>query len=157
MYLIKPVEQEIKNIEGLKEKTEKIIDDATKLRDQVKNGYADATSSADVEAMITQVTTETTNLNSDGTESINTVIADINTQIAAVEAEIAAINTDVEDVNKQTEDLNKEVTAGIGNISIDENDILGRYDLSGRPVDANYKGAMIIRMTNGKTITIFKR
>ena len=151
------VEQEIKNIEGLKEKTEKIIDDATKLRDQVKNGYADATSSADVEAMITQVTTETTNLNSDGTESINTVIADINTQIAAVEAEIAAINTDVEDVNKQTEDLNKEVTAGIGNISIDENDILGRYDLSGRPVDANYKGAMIIRMTNGKTITIFKR
>ena len=151
------VEQEIKNIEGLKEKTEKIIDDATKLRDQVKNGYADATSSADVEAMITQVTTETTNLNSDGAESINTVIADINTQIAAVEAEIAAINTDVPDVNKQTEDLNKEVTAGIGNISVDENDILGRYDLSGRPVDANYKGAMIIRMTNGKTITIFKR
>lgn len=151
------VEQKIKDIEGLKDKTQKIIDDATKLRDQVKDGYADATSTEAVEAMITQVTTETTSLNSDGAESINAVIADINTQIAAVEAEIAAINTDVADVNKQTEDLNKEVASGIGNISIDENDILGRYDLSGRPVDANYKGAMIIRMTNGKTITIFKR
>ena len=146
------VEQKIKDIEGLKDKTQKIIDDATKLRDQVKDGYADATSTEAVEAMITQVTTETTSLNSDGN-----VIAYINTQIAAVEAEIAAINSDVADVNKQTEDLNKEVTSGIGNISIDENDILGRYDLSGRPVDANYKGAMIIRMTNGKTITIFKR
>ena len=151
------VEQEIKEIEGLKDKTKGIIDDATKLRDQVKDGYADATSTEAVETMITQVTTEITSLNSDGAESINAVIADINTQIAAVEAEIAAINTDVADVNKQTEDLNKEVTSGIGNISIDENDILGRYDLSGRPVDANYKGAMIIRMTNGKTITIFKR
>ena len=151
------VEQKIKDIEGLKDKTQKIIDDATKLRDQVKDGYADATSTEAVEAMITQVTTETTSLNSDGAESINAVIADINTQIAAVEAEIAAINTDVADVNKQTEDLNKEVASGIGNISIDENDILGRYDLSGRPVDANYKGAMIIRMTNGKTIKIFKR
>ena len=151
------VEQKIKDIEGLKDKTQKIIDDATKLRNQVKDGYADATSTEAVETMITQVTTETTSLNSDGAESINAVIADINTQIAAVEAEIAAINTDVADVNKQTEDLNKEVTSGIGNISIDENDILGRYDLSGRPVDANYKGAMIIRMTNGKTITIFKR
>ena len=151
------VEQKIKDIEDLKDKTQKIIDDATKLRNQVKDGYADATSTEAVETMITQVTTETTSLNSDGAESINAVIADINTQIAAVEAEIAAINTDVADVNKQTEDLNKEVTSGIGNISIDENDILGRYDLSGRPVDANYKGAMIIRMTNGKTITIFKR
>ena len=107
--------------------------------------------------MITQVTTETTNLNSDGAESINTVIAEINTQIAAVEEEIKSINTNVADVNKQTEDLNKEVASGIGNISIDENDIQGRYDLNGRPVDANYKGAMIIRMTNGKTIKIFKR
>lgn len=151
------VEQKIKDIEDLKDKTQKIIDDATKLCNQVKDGYADATSTEAVETMITQVTTETTSLNSDGAESINAVIADINTQIAAVEAEIAAINTDVADVNKQTEDLNKEVTSGIGNISIDENDILGRYDLSGRPVDANYKGAMIIRMTNGKTITIFKR
>lgn len=151
------VEQKIKDIEGLKDKTQKIIDDATKLRDQVKDGYADATSTEAVEAMITQVTTETTSLNSDGAESINAVIADINTQIAAVEEEIKSINTDVTDVNKQTEDLNKEVASGIGNISIDENDILGRYDLSGRPVDANYKGAMIIRMTNGKTIKIFKR
>ena len=151
------VEQEIKNIEGLKEKTEKIIDDATKLRDQVKNGYADATSTEAVEALITQVTTETTVLNDDGAESINTIIAAINTQIAAIETEITAINTDVAELNKQTEDLNKEVTAGIGNISIDENDIQGRYDLNGRSVDANYKGAMIIRMTNGKTITIFKR
>ena len=151
------VEQKIKDIEGLKDKTQKIIDDATKLRDQVKDGYADATSTEAVEAMITQVTTETTSLNSDGAESINAVIADINTQIAAVEEEIKSINTDVTDVNKQTEDLNKEVASGIGNISIDENEIQGRYDLSGRPVDANYKGAMIIRMTNGKTITIFKR
>lgn len=153
------VEQKIKDIEGLKDKTQKIIDDATKLRDQVKTGYADATSTEAVEAMITQVTTETTSLNSDGAESINAVIADINTQIAAVEEEIKSINTDVADVNKQTEDLNKEVSeaTGIGNISIDENDIQGRYDLSGRPVDANYKGAMIIRMTNGKTIKIFKR
>ena len=151
------VEQEIKNIEGLKDNTQKIIDDATKVRDQVKNGYADATSTEAVETMITQVTAETTSLNSDGAESINAVIADINTQIASVEAEIAAINTDVADVSKKTEDLNKEVTAGIGNISIDENDIQGRYDLNGRPVDANYKGAMIIRMTNGKTITIIKR
>ena len=151
------VEQEIKNIEGLKDNTQKIIDDATKVRDQVKNGYADATSTEAVETMITQVTAETTSLNSDGAESINAVIADINTQIASVEAEIAAINTDVADISKKTEDLNKEVTAGIGNISIDENDIQGRYDLNGRPVDANYKGAMIIRMTNGKTITIIKR
>ena len=151
------VEQKIKDIECLKDKTQKIIDDATKLRDQVKNGYADATSTEAVETMITQVTTETTSLNSDGAESINAVIADINTQIAAVEEEIKSINTNVADVNKQTEDLNKEVTAGIGNISIDENDIQGRYDLNGRPVDANYKGAMIIRMTNGKTITIIKR
>lgn len=151
------VEQEIKNIEGLKDNTQKIIDDATKVRDQVKNGYADATSTEAVETMITQVTAETTSLNSDGAESINAVIADINTQIAAVEAEIAAINSDLADVSKKTEDLNKEVTAGIGNISIDDNDIQGRYDLSGRPVDANYKGAMIIRMTNGKTITIIKR
>ena len=151
------VEQEIKEIEGLKDKTKGIIDDATKLRDQVKNGYADATSSEAVEALITQVTTETTVLNGDGAESINAIIEAINTQIAAVEAEIAAINTDVAELNKQTEDLNKEVTAGIGNISIDENDIQGRYDLNGRSVDANYKGAMIIRMTNGKTITIFKR
>ena len=151
------VEQKIKDIEGLKDKTQKIIDDATKLRDQVKDGYADATSTEAVEAMITQVTTETTSLNSDGAESINAVIADINTQIAAVEEEIKSINTDVTDVNKQTEDLNKEVASGIGNISIDENEIQGRYDLSGRPVDANYKGAMIIRMTNGKTIKIFKR
>lgn len=151
------VEQKIKNIEGLKDNTQKIIDDATKVRDQVKNGYADATSTEAVETMITQVTAETTSLNSDGAESINAVIADINTQIASVEAEIAAINTDVADISKKTEDLNKEVTAGIGNISIDENDIQGRYDLNGRPVDANYKGAMIIRMTNGKTITIIKR
>jgi chromosome segregation ATPase len=151
------VEQEIKNIEGLKDNTQKIIDDATKVRDQVKNGYADATSTEAVETMITQVTAETTSLNSDGAESINAVIADINTQIASIEAEIAAINTDVADISKKTEDLNKEVTAGIGNISIDENDIQGRYDLNGRPVDANYKGAMIIRMTNGKTITIIKR
>ena len=151
------VEQEIKEIEGLKDKTKGIIDDATKLRDQVKNGYADATSSEAVEALITQVTTETTVLNGDGAESINTIIAAVNTQIAAIEAEIAAINADVADVSKKTENLNKEVTAGIGNISIDENDIQGRYDLNGRSVDANYKGAMIIRMTDGKTITIFKR
>ncbi len=151
------VEQEIKNIEGLKDSTQKIIDDAAKLRDQVKNGYADATSTEAIEEMITHVSAETTALNSDGAESINTVISAINTQIAAVEAEIAAINSDLADVSKKTEDLNKEVTAGIGNISIDDNDIQGRYDLSGHPVDANYKGAMIIRMTNGKTITIIKR
>jgi len=151
------VEQKIKDIEGLKDKPQKIIDDATKLRDQVKNGYADETSIEAVETMITQVTTETANLNSDGTESINSVIADINTQIAAVEEEIKSINTALADVNKQTEELNKEVTAGIDGITIDENDILGRYDLNGRSVDANYKGVMIIRMTNGKTITLFKR
>jgi hypothetical protein len=63
----------------------------------------------------------------------------------------------VANIKNETESLNETVTAGISGMTIDESDIQGRYDLNGRPVDANYKGVMIIRMTNGKTKTIMKR
>ena len=154
----KDVEEKIASIEKGRTKINSKLDEATALRDKVQASYADATVIEDVEALTKQVTDETAALNAEDSESINAVIAEINTLIAMVDTEVdRIISNDVANINKETESLNETVTAGISGMTIDESDIHGRYDLNGRPVDANYKGVMIIRMTNGKTKTIMKR
>lgn len=154
----KDVEEKIAAIEALRTKINSKLDEATALRDKVQASYADATVIEDVEALIKQVTDETAALNAEDSESINAVIAEINTLIAMVDTEVdRMINNDVANIKKETESLNETVTTGISGMTIDDSDIQGRYDLNGRPVDANYKGVMIIRMTNGKTKTIMKR
>lgn len=154
----KDVEKKIAAIEALRTKINSKLDEATALRDKVQASYADATVIEDVEALTKQVTDETAALNAEDSESINAVIAEINTLIAMVDTEVdRIINNDVANIKNETESLNKTVTAGISGMTIDESDIQGRYDLNGRPVDANYKGVVIIRMTNGKTKTIMKR
>ena len=154
----KDVEEKIDSIEKGRTKINSKLDEATALRDKVQASYADATVIEDVEALTKQVTDETAALNAEDGESINAVIAKINTLIAMVDTEVdRIINNDVANIKNETESLNETVTAGISGMTIDESDIQGRYDLNGRPVDANYKGVVIIRMTNGKTKTIMKR
>ena len=150
------VEAEIKTMEQLCNNAKKTIDESVALRDEVQARYAAATQIDDVEAMTTQVTAKTTALNSAAEGSINAVIADINAGIAKVESEIETINTDVAKANSYAVELEKEVVevTGIADITIDEKEILGRYDMMGRRVDSTYKGVQMIRLKNGRIIKI---
>jgi len=152
----KKVEAEIKTMEQLCNNAKKTIDESVALRDEVQARYAAATQIDDVEAMTTQVTAKTTVLNSAAEGSINAVIADINAGIAKVESEIETINTDVAKANSYAVELEKEVVevTGIADITIDEKEILGRYDMMGRRVDSTYKGVQMIRLKNGRIIKI---
>lgn len=150
------VEAEIKTIAQLSDNTKKMIDESVALRNEIQTGYAAATSIDDVEAMTTQVTAKTTVLNSESEGSVNDIIADINSEIAKIENEITEINIDVTKANNYAVELEQEVVevTGISDITIDEKDIIGRYDMMGRRVDSTYKGVQMIRLKNGRTIKI---
>ena len=152
----KKVEAEIKTIAQLSDNTKKMIDESVALRNEIQTGYAAATSIDDVEAMTTQVTAKTTVLNSESEGSVNDIIADINSEIAKIENEITEINIDVTKANNYAVELEQEVVevTGISDITIDEKDIIGRYDMMGRRVDSTYKGVQMIRLKNGRIIKI---
>ena len=152
----KKVEAEIKTIAQLSDNTKKMIDESVALRNEIQTGYAAATSIEDVEAMTTQVTAKTTVLNSESEGSVNDIIDDINSEIAKIENEITEINIDVTKANNYAVELEQEVVevTGISDITIDEKDIIGRYDMMGRRVDSTYKGVQMIRLKNGRIIKI---
>ena len=152
----KKVEAEIKSIGQLSGNTKKIIDESVALRDEIQAGYAAATSIDDVEAMTAQLTAKTAALNSETEGSVNDVFAAINVEIDKIEREIAEINTDVTKADSYAVELEKEVVevTGITDITIDEENIMGRYDMMGRRVDSTYKGVQMIRLKNGRTIKI---
>ena len=86
----------------------------------------------------------------------NQVLTDITTQDSEMSAFEAEASAAVENAAAIIEDVQNAIS-GIESLTIDENDIYGRYDLNGQRVDENYKGVMIIKMKNGKSQTIIKR
>lgn len=53
--------------------------------------------------------------------------------------------------------LVEETVASIGTLTIDENDVEGRYDMQGRKVDSGQKGVQILRLKNGQTRKVYVR
>ena len=53
--------------------------------------------------------------------------------------------------------LVEETVASIGTLTIDENEVEGRYDMQGRKVDSGQKGVQILRLKNGQTRKVYVR
>lgn len=53
--------------------------------------------------------------------------------------------------------LVEENVASIGTLTIDENEVEGRYDMQGRKVDSGQKGVQILRLKNGQTRKVYVR
>lgn len=53
--------------------------------------------------------------------------------------------------------LVEETVASIGTLTIDENEVEGRYDMQGRKVNSGQKGVQILRLKNGQTRKVYVR
>ena len=53
--------------------------------------------------------------------------------------------------------LVEETVASIGTLTIDENEVEGRYDMQGWKVDSGQKGVQILRLKNGQTRKVYVR
>ena len=86
-----------------------------------------------------------------------TALADaVSTTAKASEALSEKVKTVVADAQSSVKEAGETWTA-IGSLRVSEAEIIGRYDTSGRPVDKDYKGVVILRLADGKTVKIFNR
>ncbi len=53
--------------------------------------------------------------------------------------------------------IDEAIAAGISSLTIDENEVEGRYDMQGRKVDSGQKGVQILRLKNGQTRKVYVR
>ena len=86
-----------------------------------------------------------------------TALADaVSTTAKASEALSEKVKTVVADAQSSVKEAGETWTA-IGSLRVSEAEIIGRYDTSGRPVGKDYKGVVILRLADGKTVKIFNR
>ena len=61
------------------------------------------------------------------------------------------VNTVVKQANSLETGVQEAIT-GIQRVTVDESEVVSRYDMKGNRVDSTYKGMQIIRLKNGRII-----
>ena len=159
---IKTLEETLSALTAAESNLEAKVQEAKDLVQNVENGISSTETSlstaatADaanaLKATVAELETKLATIDT----TANQVLTDITTQDSEVSAFEAEASAATEDATAIIEDVQNAIS-GIESLTIDENDIYGRYDLNGQRVDENYKGVMIIKMKNGKSQTIIKR
>ena len=132
---------------------ESIIETANEAKNQLKTNLASATTIADVEGLTTSVTKDYNTLSYDGVDAYNQYVGHYSTVIDNLNILINNVNTVVKQTNSLETEVQKAVT-GIQRVTVDESEVVSRYDIKGNRVDSTYKGMQIIRLKNGKTIKL---
>ena len=86
-------------------------------------------------------------------ETVASDIADVKTMLSALSLDVTTMAL----TNLETAIDDAILENGINDPILDDSGISERYDLNGRPVDENYKGVTIIRMSNGRTKKVMKK
>ena len=159
---IKALEDTLAALTAAESNLEAKVQEAKDLVQNVENGISNTETSlstaatADaanaLKATVAELETKLATIDT----TANQVLTDITTQDTEMSAFEAEASAAVENAAAIIEDVQNAIS-GIESLTIDENDIYGRYDLNGQRVDENYKGVMIIKMKNGKSQTIIKR
>lgn len=128
------------------------VEDGINSTEKSLSTAATADAANALKATIAELETELSTIDT----TANQVLTDITTQDSEMSAFEAEASAAVDNAAAIIEDVQNAIS-GIESVTLDENDIYGRYDLNGQRVDENYRGVMIIKMKNGKSQTIIKR
>ena len=128
-----------------------VIETAKQTYSQLQSSLASATAIADVENLTTSVTKASDTLTSDGAIAHNLYAGHCSTVIDNLNILINNVNTVVKQANSLETGVQEAVT-GIQRVTVDESEVVSRYDMKGNRVDSTYKGMQIIRLKNGKII-----
>ena len=151
------LQEQLSRVEMDIQDMDKTIAEATTLKEQALTISETSTVPDDLNELTRQVISSYNDLALNGVNSINTTIDNLNTIIRNIN-EVNKLITNASDVAEQLyEVVGKAIASSIQRLLDDEPEVLGRYDLRGRPVDKNYKGVTIIRMKNGQTFKINKQ
>ena len=144
---------QIEQLEDLMQYYDLQIKKAIDTYNQLPTILASATDIADVESMTELATNESNALSSVGVDAYNQFVDYCSIVVNNLNIYISNVIV----VNKQADNLENDVNetiTGIGNVIVDDSEILGRYDMKGNRVDSTYKGVQIIRLKNGKSIKL---
>lgn len=129
------------------------IQKAIDISNQLPVLLASATDIADVETMTELATNESNALSSNGVDDYNQFVDYYSMVVNNLNIYINNVIIVGNQAESLENDVNETIT-GIGNVIVDDSEILGRYDMKGNRVDSTYKGVQIIRLKNGKSIKI---
>lgn len=129
------------------------IQKAIDISNQLLVLLASATDIADVETMTELATNESNALSSNGVDDYNQFVDYYSMVVNNLNIYINNVIIVGNQAESLENDVNETIT-GIGNVIVDDSEILGRYDMKGNRVDSTYKGVQIIRLKNGKSIKI---
>jgi chaperonin cofactor prefoldin len=142
---ISQVEVEIQNMD-------KTLADAKTLKEQALTTFNTSTEVQEVTQMTMQVINSHNDLVVNGVNHINVTVGNLNT----INDNIGIINTYISNATTVADQLyqtvEKAVATGIDSLMGDGQEVLGRYDLQGRPVGKDSKGVRVIRLKNGKVM-----
>ncbi len=130
-----------------------VIEKAKEALSQLQSSLASATAIDDVESVTASITKASNTLKSDGVDAYNLYEENYGKVIDNINVLIDNVNS----VDNQADTLETAVqkeTTSIQRVTVDESEVLGRYDMKGNPVDSTYKGIQIIKLKNGKTIKL---
>lgn len=148
------LQMQINEVKGQAETFKSLIDKAILQAQQNKEELGLAKKSSDVDKLTLNLNEIAYLLSLNGYEADGTIVNNLNLMIDNLNTIIGNSNN----ISKAVVQLYTIVESATGVISPKtEQDILGYYDLQGRPVDDAYKGLVIMKYKDGSTRKVYRR
>ena len=144
------LQEQITQVEKDIQDMDNALAEAKALKEQALTTSETSTVADDLDKLTKQVNSSYNNLATTGVENIKVIIDNLNVIVRNVNS-VNDLITNANDVTEQLYEIVEAAVTGIDSLLDNGSEVLGRYDLQGRPVDKSYKGVTIIRLKNGKT------